>query len=296
MGWERYNLLFLSISLCMNSFLKNISAGVVHNLSGSAKKTFRKVGYSWFRVKYIKHLASSKTQAVKFLNASIYVKNPREFLHGVQEIFIHEIYKQTLPANARILDCGAHIGLSILYIKRICPGATIIAFEPDSQNYDLLQKNINSYQLQDVTVEKKAVWNEDTVLTFAGGKDMGSHIVAGGNAAAETQEATSQQVQAVRLKSYLQQRVHFLKMDIEGAEYEVMKDIADQLDMVDNLFLEYHGMFSEGYKLNEMLEILRQRGFAYYIEEAVKVYQTPFYREGMRPGYDVQLNIFCFKA
>ena len=66
-------------------------------------------------------------------------------LHGVKEIFIEDVYYQQLPENAYILDCGAHIGLSVIYLKSICPSANIICFEPDNKNFELLQKNIASH-------------------------------------------------------------------------------------------------------------------------------------------------------
>ena len=106
-------------------------------------------------------------------------------MHGLNEIFIDEIYKIKLPPNARIIDCGAHIGLSVIYFKRICPTSFITAFEPDEQNFNLLKQNIQSFQLESVDLRKEAVWVANTELNFSNEGSMASKIEtnnsAGGN-------------------------------------------------------------------------------------------------------------------
>src|SRR5438067_450203 len=49
-----------------------------------------------------------------------------------------------------IIDCGSHIGMSVLYFKRRCPQAQIIAFEPNPQTFQILERNIRQNHLQDV--------------------------------------------------------------------------------------------------------------------------------------------------
>ncbi len=67
------------------------------------------------------------------------------------------------------------------------------------------------------------------------------------------QTENSRDVQAVRLKDFLTRTVDFLKVDIEGAEFEVMMDVADQLHHVRNLFIEYHGVFGQEKGINDLL-------------------------------------------
>ena len=105
------------------------------------------------------------------------------------------------------------------------------------------------------------------------------------------------QVQAVRLKDFLDRPISFLKIDIEGAEYQVIKDISDNLHFVSNLFLEYHGSFKQNNELNEIFSLIVEKGFSYYVKEATSVYDSPFEnRKKESVDYDVQLNIFCFRS
>jgi len=226
----------------------------------------------------------------KLYGHKTWFSNGQEYLHGVKEIFIQEIYKQTLPENAYVLDCGANIGLSVIYIKRICSTATVVAFEPDSSNFKLLKANIQSHGLQNIELKNVAVWNQNMSLNFLSEGSMSSKI----NFNEKTKQ--SNMVQAIRLKDYLTKKIDFLKIDIEGAEFEVIKDIKDNMDNIKTLFIEYHGNFEQNKELTELFEIIKFNGFHFYIKEAASVYDHPFiHNKDFHPQYDIQLNIFCFR-
>ncbi|PZR25809.1 MAG: FkbM family methyltransferase [Citrobacter freundii] len=253
------------------------------------KSNYTKAGISWLKLQQIKYQLNSNARSVKLFGSRIYFTTPLELLHGIREIFMEEIYRQSLRPDPFIIDCGANIGLSIIYMKQLYPAATIIGFEPDGRNFELLQKNVLSMNYQGVTVRKEAVWIQNIELEFADTGSMSSRIEQGG--AQKTKPVT-----AVRLKDLLTRPVDFLKLDIEGAEYAVLRDIREQLPLVKNMFLEYHGNFDQSRELSEIFHWLTEQGFSYYIKEASNVYHTPFERGRRVSGYDVQLNIFCFRV
>lgn len=260
-------------------------------LIGRAGKTFsnpyKKVNIGLLQLKYLKHLANGKERSHQLHGHSLFYTSATELLHGLKEIFLEEIYLQELGQAPYILDCGANIGLSVIYLKEKFPEAQIIAFEPDKNNAALLEKNIDSFGFAGVEIRKEAVWTENTELRFVSDSSMSSRIGEGNG-------EHSILVKAIRLKDLLNRKVDFLKIDIEGAEYNVLMDIQDQLHLVNHLFLEYHGSFKQNKELNEILSILTQSGFRYYIKEAAPVYTHPF-TGSKNPSipYDVQLNIFC---
>lgn len=243
---------------------------------------------NWLSLKYLKHLPANKIHSHKLFDHETFFYGGPEFLHGLKEIFVDDIYDQQLPENAYLLDCGAHIGMSVIYLKSICPGAHILCFEPDQKNYELLKKNISSHQLKDIDARNEAVWNENTSLDFIQEASMGSKI-------ATNHTANTVSVKAIRLKDYLNEKIDFLKLDIEGAEYKVLKDIADNLQLVSKLFIEYHGKFSQNNEMLEIFSIIQNAGFQFYIKEATSVYDQPFLRKKSPVDYDIQLNIFCFR-
>src|SRR5665213_3731333 len=229
-----------------NSFNKNLINGLKSRIKKTFHNPYREVNINWVSLKYLKHLPADKIHSHKLLQHDTFFYGGLEYLHGVKEIFLEGVYNQELPKNAYIIDCGAHIGLSVIYLKWICPTAHIVCFEPDTKNFDLLEKNISSHNLKNVEAKKEAIWTENTSLTFIQDGNMGSKI-------GDNTQSNSVEVKASRLKDFLNKRVDFLKMDIEGAEYEVLKDISGSLENVSKMFIEYHGTFEQN---NELLEIL----------------------------------------
>lgn len=267
----------------MSSTFSNILSGVKKALSPSGGNG---KGMSWLTIKKLKHYSTGPERVYMHGHRPIHYIHPWDLYMSYEEIFVHEIYRMELPENALVLDCGANIGLASLYLKETCPTARVIAFEPDEKNFELLGKNVSGWKLPGIEIRKQAVWKEHTTLLFSGSGDMASRVLDQGQGV---------QVQAVRLKDLLNERVAFLKLDIEGAEYEVLLDIEDSLHMVERMFFEYHGRFSDTNKLTRVFDILTKAGFQYYIKEATSVYGSPFHIERRAPSFDVQLNIFCFR-
>jgi len=270
------------------SFYKNLINGINGRLKKSFNNPYKEVNVNWFSLKYLKHVPADKIHSHNLLHHPTYFYGGSEYLHGLKEIFLEGVYKQQLPQNAYVIDCGAHIGLSVIYLKNICPTAHIICFEPDEKNFNLLQKNIFSHQLENVELKQEAVWDENTSLHFIQDGNMGSKI-------GETTTSHSVTVKATRLKDYLNKNIDFLKMDIEGAEYKVLKDISDNLGNVKKMFIEYHGTFDQNNELIEIFEIILKSGFKFYIKEAASVFEQPFLPKQYSSEYDLQLNIFCFR-
>lgn len=272
------------------SFGKNILHGIQSRFGKMLENPYRKLNVGPLRLIYYKHLAAGKIRTHRLFGKNLAYFSSTELLHGLKEIFIEEIYRQELPAKPYIIDCGANIGLSVIYLKRLFPDAEILAFEPDEQNFMLLRQNVESFGFSGVVLKKEAVWVKEEILQFSGEGSMSSKIETGNG-------GKTVDVQAIRLNNFLNRSVNFLKIDIEGAEFSVLQDIRDNLHRVENLFLEYHGSFSQNKELTELFQIITGAGFHYYIKEATGIYATPFYRI-KNPGipYDVQLNIFCFRS
>ncbi len=270
-----------------NNLAANIVKGINQRITRPFQNPYKKIGFSLFKVKLIKNLPAKKLQSITLFNKKITFFSREEFSSNLEEIFIEEIYKQQLPDNAVIIDCGANIGLSVIYLKMRFPQAVIVAYEPDDFNFKILQKNIESYGFKNIELRKEAVWIENTRLNFLNKGSLSSRIT-------DDADKNGMEIIAIRLKDILKENIDFLKIDIEGAEYQVIKDIGPNLHFVKNIFIEYHGRFNQNTELNEILQIITENGFQYYIKEAINKYPTPFLRQPS-PDYDVQLNIFCFR-
>ena len=256
-------------------------------------RPFSKFDISWFQEKLLKHANSGIEYSHLYKNRyKIIFKDPKAFLYSVKELFVEEIYKfKAQDDTPYIIDCGSYIGTSILFFKTQYPNAKILAFEPDNSNFELLNNNIKKWDLKDIEIQNAAIWIDNLGVNFIADGNMASKIDESNN----TAHNENQKTKSVRLKDLLTEKIDFLKIDIEGAEYEVLVDCESKLSFVENLFIEYHGNYNEMYKLNKILNILIENNFKYYIKEAGVTFEHPFYDRENIYDFDTQLNIFAFK-
>lgn len=158
-----------------------------------------------------------------------------------------------------ILDCGANIGLSVLHYKNLFPKSRIIAFEPDPLFAPALKQNVHQNNLADTKVIEAAVWSQNGTMPWISEGADGSRIIENYK---DDSEAIS--VRTIDLKEYLDQEIDLLKLDIEGAEYAVVKHISNSLGMVKNIIVECHINQSTLVPFGDLLKILASAGFEVY--------------------------------
>lgn len=210
------------------------------------------------------------------------------FLHSLDELFGEETYKFFSESEQPVvIDCGANMGLSVLYFKKLYPKSRIIAFEPDVKTFNILQKNVR--HLPDVELRQEAVWTENTQIKFYSEGSLANSAVVDFSGKNKVTY-----VNAVDFKQFLNSKIDFLKIDIEGAENELIFHIKNDLSNVQHLFLEYHGLIGQEQNLGEILNLLKDIGFQYYIRVAGETIKFPFIYEKPQV-FNQQLNILCYR-
>ena len=223
-----------------------------------------------------------------FQGRRLSVPDACSFIASREEIFGNGAYRFTTACSQpRIVDCGANIGMSVIHFKLEHPGATILAFEPDPHLFEALKANVTAFGFSDVTLEQKAVWVHNDTVTF---QQEGGH--SGRVLSKAAPEATS--VSAVRLYDLLAERVDFLKVDVEGAEFTLLQDCTHRLTNVERLFVEYHSKRDEAQRLDELLRLIRDAGFRYDIKQEFGS-PHPFVAIREQVGFDLQLSIACYR-
>lgn len=224
------------------------------------------------------------------LDHQIFFSDSASFVFMYNEIFRKGIYNfKSSIQEPLIIDAGANIGIGAIYFKKKFAQARVIAFEPDKKVAEVLRKNIATFQLDQVEVIEKGLWTQEGVLEFqSDGADAGRIADATNNTNTIT-------INTTKLSNYLDQPVDLLKIDIEGAEVEVLKECKNQLRNVRNIFVEYHSMVNQPQQLNELLEILRNAGFRYYIDNTSFLAEQPLMHLRTEFGMDLQLNVFGLK-
>ena len=128
-----------------------------------------------------------------------------------------------LKEGDTVLDLGAYAGGSSLFFSRVVgPSGRVLAVEPDRVNLKSLRINIKDHGLNNVQVEPAAVWIQDGETAFESEGCMGSSLA----------EVLDRNIEIIRVQTFTLEtlltrhgidQVHFIKMDIEGAEFPVLE-------------------------------------------------------------------------
>ena len=147
----------------------------------------------------------------------------------------------TEKEDPTIVDCGSHIGISILSFKGQYPKSKIIGFEPNSETFKILERNVKQNSLKGVELINTAVGNKEGSIDFyINTKDSWSWSDSILKTWSIKNEFKKVKVKSVRLSKYLNGEVDLLKLNVEGAEGLVMKEITSKLKNVEEMYLHYH--------------------------------------------------------
>lgn len=271
----------------LSTLKKRIPPSLNHRVKKVINRKYREYHKELKRLIRLKRFQPGITT---LLEKPIKIIDSASFVSAYNQIYINNIYSFNASSNTpTILDCGANIGLSTLYWKKAYPSSHIFAFEPDPNAYAALVTNCNEWQLSNIDLIKKAVWKSETQLLFQADGADGGHIANQVNS--KSQKFT---IETVRLRKYLSTKIDLLKLDIEGAEIEVLIDCADHLNNVENLFVEYHSFINREQQIDIILSILKNSGFRIHIQPEL-VSPRPFIQKLDSYGMDQRLNIFAYR-
>jgi len=146
----------------------------------------------------------------------------RSFVYGTWEPEVMNVVAATVKPGMTVIDIGAHIGYyTLLFAKGVGPKGCVVAFEPLPVNFELLKRNIQLNELHNVQTFSQAVFsrNEEIILTVP------DDLPYSGDASVYHGRGTKQfRVPAIALDTFCDSsglRPDIVKMDVEGAEYDV---------------------------------------------------------------------------
>jgi FkbM family methyltransferase len=184
-----------------------------------------------------------------------------------REVFAEREYWFTSD-NPRpvILDCGSNIGMAILFFKALYPDADITAFEPAPWACAAIEETIHANDLRDVALHNAALAEEDgTLELFHDPNHPGSAVMS---IHRERMPGDTVRVPAVRLSRFVTKPVDFLKLDVEGSELPVLRDLVSSgaIGQIRQMVIEFHHHLSPTVdNLSECLSILERHGFGYQL-------------------------------
>lgn len=135
-----------------------------------------------------------------------------------------------LTSKDKVIDIGGHTGVVSMYLAKKF-GCSVKTYEPSPRNFNLLVKNIKSNNLGNlitpyelaVTGDGRDVKIGDNPLNWGANNIYGNGL----------------NVKSVTLKEILTEPIRLLKIDCEGAEFEIMQDL-EPLRFAQSIRGEFH--------------------------------------------------------
>jgi FkbM family methyltransferase len=151
-----------------------------------------------------------------------------------------------------IWDLGANIGLTMADLAFRFPHSYVVGVELDEQNVGFARRNVGPWADRCVVVHA-AVWSSDGEVHYRGWPGGTSNYQV-------TDTAEGAPVRAVSLATLIREYggpVDYLKVDVEGAERELLRDGTAWADEVKCVKVELHG----DYSVDDCQADLRRLGF-----------------------------------
>ena len=192
-------------------------------------------------------------------------------VHGIHGAHDLKIFKDNVKDGDNVIDLGANIGyFTLILAKLVGPTGKVFAFEPDPRNLALLKKNVEYNNYKNVIVVPKAVSNvNDKCTLYTGQKTFGQNKIYKPKNT-KTQKFIPIDSETVRLDDFfktngLLDKISFIKMDVEGAEFLALSGMKEILKLNKNIkiFTEVETSYLEdaGSSYDQFMDVLTENNF-----------------------------------
>lgn len=223
-----------------------------------------------FWSEYYKRKENPKTDSFDVtLAGGLKVEIPNELISAFDEVFLREVYHSESNVSMRnaplIIDIGANVGYFSLYAFKNFKNAKVIAFEPFPLNFKLLDKHKADNALSGLLLDKRAVSGTESTLKI----NYNPKVVYSVGASMVDRDGASLtlEVDAISLKDlfdeYKVEHCDLLKVDCEGAEYNILFNTPDEVyKCINTIVIEMHEWVPKEEGTPEMLiSFLEEKGY-----------------------------------
>jgi FkbM family methyltransferase len=180
----------------------------------------------------------------------------------MMEIFKVRIYDPFFVGrkDLTVIDAGSNVGIFSLYAH---PYSKVIhALEPAQEHFDTLNHMLEYNGIENVKTHKLALSHQNGETTFYHTPNVTAYSL---RPEIHVPEAGQETVQTIRLDDFFKQEgiehVDFMKLDIEGSEFEVVggEGFENVADKIDALVVELHAW--PGINYQQIITRLNDLGF-----------------------------------
>ena len=228
-------------------------------------------------------------------------------IYGIHGTHDFKIIKNNVKDGDNVIDLGANIGyFTLILAKLVGPTGKVFAFEPDPRNLALLKKNVEYNNYKNVIIIPKAVSNvNDKCTLYTGQKTFGQNKIYKPKKT-KTQKFIPIDSETVRLDDFfktndLLDKISFIKMDVEGAEFLALSGMKEILKLNKNIkiFTEAEISYLEdaGSSYDQFIDLLTENDFTFSLadnrsETLTKVNKSQLEKILNDEG---SVNIFCVR-
>ena len=228
----------------------------------------------WFREYFTRPNDGAADNYRMRCGIGLHVRHNLSDFHMIDEIWAYRKYDYFGYRVARgdiVVDIGANIGTFSVYAAKMCGAARVLAFEPFPDNYRMLAKNAQDNNLHNVTCVNHGVAGSRGRRVLAlHPLDNGSHSLVLGSF-----ERTIE-IECSTLDDIFEQfslvKIDYLKLDCEGAEYEILERSPARLMQIRRISMETHTI--PGRKAEDLRDLLSRYGFEVKLFGDSRLYGT----------------------
>ena len=211
-----------------------------------------------------------------------------------------ELFKNKIKNGDIVVDIGANIVyFTLLMAKLVGNNGKTFSFEPEPKNFTILSKNVIINNYKNVVLEKKGVSDYNgTSKFFLSSENTGMHSLH-----KVDNKGKEIDIDVIKLDDYfiiegLVDRISMIKIDVEGAELQVLNGMTKILKNGKlKLLIEFipEHLEKHGTNPSDILKILEDNNFKlYHINEKTKKLE-PKNAENILENSKLGRNIYCDK-
>ena len=221
-----------------------------------------------------------KHQDIKIkLNINDWIQQNIFFIGSYEDAEL-KVLSNHLKPDSVFIDIGANFGLySLIASQHISEKGSIISFEPFPENYKSLCTNLSLNNLQRITAENTAVGSETgTLKLYYNSKENNLGMVS----YIKDQNSDFVIVNKICLDDYLNSKylktITFIKIDVEGFEYDVLQGMKQTLQQYSPIILiEVLDSKSKNDVSNKPHELLCEMGYKrFFIDDNGNLSSHPY--------------------
>jgi FkbM family methyltransferase len=203
------------------------------------------------------------------LSVRLPVRYFRYFPHNYEAANFQFLKENCKPGDI-VLDIGAHLGVfavaAAMYTNR---SGKVYAFEPTSSTNNLLKKTIQYNKLENIVFPRKEAVGKESGKTYFYVSDVEGDNSNSLVSHVRDRNLHSEEIDVVSVDGFAEkmnlEKINFLKIDAEGAEFDVLKGAAKTLQNYRPVcILSIHPVpiLSKGDKLEDIYDFVKQLNYS----------------------------------